>query len=100
MFIFLDVTKPVLSNCPTDMTIDAYTKPSFSPPSVSDNSGTIKTFTISPENANTTMLITTSTETVTYCVKTPRYTLKHLYTSILYKCPNINSKTIQLFKTE
>lgn len=66
MFIFLDVTKPVLSNCPTDMTIDAYTKPSFSPPSVSDNSGTIKTFTISPENANTTMLITTSTETVTY----------------------------------
>ena len=66
MFIFLDVTKPVLSNCPTDMTIDAYTRPSFSPPFVTDNSGTIQTFTISPENANTTMLITTLTETVTY----------------------------------
>ena len=50
------------------MTVNAYTNPSFSNPSVSDNSGGIKEFTVVPENANTTMTIERAEQTVTYRV--------------------------------
>lgn len=50
------------------MAVNAYTNPSFSNPSVSDNSGGIKEFTVVPENANTTMTIERAEQTVTYRV--------------------------------
>ncbi|XP_071129049.1 uncharacterized protein [Mytilus edulis] len=64
----IDVTKPAFLNCPQDMAVNAYTNPSFLNPSVSDNSGGIKEFTVVPENANTTMTIERVEQTVTYRV--------------------------------
>ncbi|CAC5402382.1 unnamed protein product [Mytilus coruscus] len=67
----IDVTKPVFSGCPDNITVKAYSKLSlhFSQPNVSDNSGSIKEFTIEPVDANSTLTVNRKPFTVKYIAK-------------------------------
>ncbi|XP_071129047.1 uncharacterized protein [Mytilus edulis] len=67
----IDVMKPVFSGCPDNITVKAYSKLSlhFTQPNVSDNSGSIKEFTIEPVNANSTLTVDRTPFTVKYIAK-------------------------------
>jgi hypothetical protein len=60
-----DTTNPTISTCPGDMTINKFSQIFHNMPSVSDNVG-IKTYVVSPRNANTTLVLENSPVTITY----------------------------------
>lgn len=66
---FIDTTAPVVSGCPGNMNLGRYTVITHNRPSVSDNSRGIKTFEVSPRNANTTLVLEETPITITYTAK-------------------------------
>ena len=65
IFFFIDTTAPTVSNCPGNMTLNKYTLISHNRPAFADNAG-IKSFVVSPRNANTTLVLEESSQTITY----------------------------------
>ena len=70
-FLFSDRQIPRISGCPTDGTIQVnrYSRVQPSLPSLlaSDNTD-IKTFTVAPRNANSTLIVSTSATNIVYAV--------------------------------
>ncbi|XP_062611525.1 uncharacterized protein LOC134273339 [Saccostrea cucullata] len=60
-----DTENPTIRGCPGNMTLNQYTQIFHNRPSVNDNSG-IKTFEVTPVNANTTLVLETTPVTITY----------------------------------
>lgn len=65
-FVFKDTTAPVVSGCPGNMNLGRYHVITHNRPVVSDNSRGIKTFEVSPRNANTTLVLEETPITITY----------------------------------
>uniref|UniRef100_K1QDS6 Fibropellin-1 n=1 Tax=Magallana gigas TaxID=29159 RepID=K1QDS6_MAGGI len=61
-----DTTAPVVSGCPDNLNFGRYTVITHNRPIVSDNSRGIKTFEVSPRNANTTLVLEETPITITY----------------------------------
>ncbi|XP_061175426.1 uncharacterized protein LOC133184388 [Saccostrea echinata] len=60
-----DTENPTIRGCPGNLTLNQYTLISHNRPSVNDNSG-IKTFEVTPVNANTTLVLETTPITISY----------------------------------